>query len=103
MGWVYSKMMLAVSLGLLGLLAHTIRANDWPQRRGPNRDDVSADRGPFASNRIVSAASRTSRQPSNNKAGGQHGYAKAQRALHDQPDRVLECKPSACRHCQHPL
>src|SRR6516162_10698788 len=33
--------------------------------------------------------------PSHKKAGGQHGHAKAQRDLHDQPDRVLECKPSA--------
>jgi transposase len=41
--------------------------------------------------------------PSAQRAGGQHGHAKAQRALHDRPDRVLECKPTTCRHCRQPL
>jgi transposase len=41
--------------------------------------------------------------PSAQRAGDQHGHAKAQRALHDRPNRVLECKPTACRHCHQPL
>ena len=41
--------------------------------------------------------------PSTNKVGGQHGHAQAQRALHDRPDRVLECKPTTSRHCRQPL
>jgi transposase len=41
--------------------------------------------------------------PSNNKAGGQQGHAKAQRGLVDHPDAVYHCKPTACRHCQEPL
>src|SRR6516164_142521 len=41
--------------------------------------------------------------PSRNKAGGQHGHAKVQRALVDHPDTVHDCKPTACRHCQQPL
>jgi transposase len=40
---------------------------------------------------------------SNNKAGGQHGHAKSQRALVDHPDAIHDCKPTACRHCQQPL
>src|SRR5215471_5744878 len=38
--------------------------------------------------------------PSNNKAGGQRGHAKVQRALVDHPDAIHDCKPEACRHCQ---
>jgi transposase len=41
--------------------------------------------------------------PSNNKAGGQRGHAKAQRALVDHPDVIHDCKPTACRNCQQPL
>jgi transposase len=41
--------------------------------------------------------------PSAKKAGGQHGHAKAQRALVDHPDNIHVCKPTACRHCQLPL
>jgi transposase len=41
--------------------------------------------------------------PSTKKAGGQHGHAKVQRDLRDPPDRVQECKPTACRNCQQPL
>jgi outer membrane protein assembly factor BamB len=40
-----SKMTPAVSLGLLGLLAVPVRADDWPQWRGPNRDGVWAETG----------------------------------------------------------
>src|SRR6516225_4688091 len=40
---------------------------------------------------------------SSNKAGGQRGHAKAQRALVDHPDAIHDCKPTACRHCQQPL
>jgi transposase len=40
---------------------------------------------------------------SRNKAGGQQGHAKAQRALVDHPDAIHDCKPAACRHCQQPL
>jgi len=43
------------------------------------------------------------KMPSAKKAGGQHGHAKALRDLHDRPDRVQECKPTACRHCHQPL
>jgi outer membrane protein assembly factor BamB len=41
----YSKTTPAVSLGLLGLLAVTAQADDWPQWRGPNRDGVWAETG----------------------------------------------------------
>jgi transposase len=41
--------------------------------------------------------------PSRNKAGGQHGHAKVQRALVDHPDAIHDCKPTACRRCQQPL
>jgi transposase len=41
--------------------------------------------------------------PSNNKAGGQRGHAKVQRALVDHPDAIHDCKPTACRRCQQPL
>jgi len=41
--------------------------------------------------------------PSRNKAGGQHGHAKAQRALIDDPDAIHDCKPTACRYCREPL
>src|SRR6516162_8333581 len=37
------------------------------------------------------------------KVGGQNGHAKAQRDLHDRPDRVQECKPTSCRNCHQPL
>jgi transposase len=37
---------------------------------------------------------------STNKASGQHGHAKAQRALVDHPDTIHDCKPTVCRHCQ---
>jgi transposase len=38
-----------------------------------------------------------------NKAGGQRGHTKAQRALVDDPDAIHDCKPTSCRHCQRPL
>lgn len=38
-----------------------------------------------------------------NKAGGQHGHAKVQRALVDHPDAIHDCKPTACRNCQQLL
>ncbi|HEY7427556.1 MAG TPA: transposase, partial [Gemmataceae bacterium] len=41
--------------------------------------------------------------PSSNKAGGQRGHAKAERALVDDPDAIHDCKPTVCRHCQQPL
>jgi len=41
--------------------------------------------------------------PSAKKAGGQHGHAKAERALVDHPYAIHDCKPAACRHCQQPL
>ena len=41
--------------------------------------------------------------PSNNKAGGQPGHAKVQRALVDHPDFIHDCKPTVCRHCQQSL
>jgi outer membrane protein assembly factor BamB len=49
MGWAYAKMTPALSLGLLGLLAVTVRADDWPQWRGPNRDGVWAETGVLGS------------------------------------------------------
>jgi outer membrane protein assembly factor BamB len=39
----------AVSLGVLGLLAFSVRADDWPQWRGPNRDGVWAETGVLGS------------------------------------------------------
>jgi transposase len=36
---------------------------------------------------------------STKKAGGQHGHAKAQRALVDHPDVIHDCKPTACCNC----
>src|SRR6185312_9952485 len=41
--------------------------------------------------------------PSRNKAGGQNGHAKVQRALVDHPDAIYDCKPAACRRCESPL
>jgi len=41
--------------------------------------------------------------PSANKAGGQHGHARALRQLHDRPDHLHECKPAFCRNCRQPL
>src|SRR5262249_36396093 len=43
MGLTDSRMIRAISLVLLGLLAFTVRAEDWPQWRGPNRDGVWAE------------------------------------------------------------
>lgn len=43
------------------------------------------------------------RLPSHKKAGGQHGHAKALRALVDRPDASHDCKPTACRNCCQPL
>jgi transposase len=40
---------------------------------------------------------------SGKKAGGQPGHPKHDRALVDRPDRVRECKPTACRRCARPL
>jgi len=37
------------------------------------------------------------------KPGGQPGHPKHERVLVDHPDRVRECKPTACRRCQRPL
>src|SRR5262245_41656644 len=45
MGLAHAKMTLVVSLGLLGLLGIAVRADDWPQWRGPNRDGVWAETG----------------------------------------------------------
>src|SRR5215471_21372554 len=45
----YSRTTPAVSLGLLGLLAVTVRADEWPQWRGPNRDGVWAETGVLGS------------------------------------------------------
>ncbi len=41
----YAKLTPAVSVGLLGLLAVAVWADDWPQWRGPNRDGVWAETG----------------------------------------------------------
>jgi outer membrane protein assembly factor BamB len=49
MGLAYSKTTLAVSLTLPCLLAVAVRADDWPQWRGPNRDGVWAETGILAS------------------------------------------------------
>jgi outer membrane protein assembly factor BamB len=46
MRWCYSKMTLAASLVLLAV---TVRADDWPQWRGPNRDGVWAETGVLGS------------------------------------------------------
>jgi outer membrane protein assembly factor BamB len=49
MGLGFSKGTLPVSLWLLGLLAVPVRADDWPQWRGLNRDGVWAETGIFDS------------------------------------------------------
>ena len=41
--------------------------------------------------------------PSRNKAGGQQGHAKVQRALIDHPDDIHDLKPPVCRYCREPL
>ncbi len=40
---------------------------------------------------------------SGKRAGGQPGHPKYERALVDHPDRVRDCKPTACRRCRRPL
>jgi outer membrane protein assembly factor BamB len=45
----YSRITLAASLALPLLLAVVIRADDWPQWRGPNRDGVWSETGILAS------------------------------------------------------
>src|SRR5579883_1216205 len=45
MGVTDSRMIRAISLVLLGIFAFTVRAEDWPQWRGPNRDGVWAETG----------------------------------------------------------
>ena len=66
-----------------------------------NQNSTNASKPPSSD---PPALKRSPPKPSSaNKAGGQHGHAKTQRDLRDPPDRVLECKPTACRHCHQPL
>jgi len=50
------------------------------------------------------AVKRAPPKPASGKAaGGQPGHPKAERALVDHPDRVRDCKPTACRRCARRL
>ncbi len=49
MGLAHSRIMLTVSLALPLLLAAALRAEDWPQWRGPQRDGVWSETGILAS------------------------------------------------------
>src|SRR5215831_16065590 len=67
-----------------------LKQNSANSSKPPSSDPPSLKRSP-------------PKPPSRNKAGGQHGHAKVQRALVDHPDTIHDCKPTACRHCQQPL
>jgi transposase len=67
-----------------------LKQNSTNSSKPPSSDPPSLKRSP-------------PKPPSRNKAGGQQGHAKVQRALVDHPDAIHNCKPTACRHCQQPL
>src|SRR6516162_8285231 len=67
-----------------------LKQNSTNSSKPPSSDPPSLKRSP-------------PKPASSNKAGGQLGHAKAQRALVDHPDAIHDCKPTACRHCQQPL
>jgi transposase len=67
-----------------------LKQNSTNSSKPPSSDPPSLKRSP-------------PKPTSSYKAGGQRGHAKAQRALVDHPDAIHECKPTTCRHCQHPL
>jgi transposase len=67
-----------------------LKQNSTNSSKPPSSDPPSLKRSP-------------PQPPSDNKAGGQCGHAKAQRALVDHPDAIHDCKPTACRNCQQPL
>src|SRR5215831_9220009 len=67
-----------------------LKQNSTNSSKPPSSDPPSLKRSP-------------PKPPSRNKAGGQHGHAKVQRALVDHPDTIHDCKPTACRHCQQQL
>jgi transposase len=67
-----------------------LKQNSTNSSKPPSSDPPSLKRSP-------------PKPPSRNKAGGQRGHAKVQRALVDHPDAIHDCKPAACRHCQQPL
>jgi transposase len=66
-----------------------------------NQNSTNSSKPPSSDSPAVKRA--PPKPPSAKKAGGQHGHAKAQRALVDHPDAIHDCKPTACRHCQQPL
>src|SRR6516225_8707573 len=67
-----------------------LKQNSTNSSKPPSSDPPSLKRSP-------------PKPTSSNKAGGQRGHAKTQRALVDHPDVIHDCKPAACRHCQQPL
>ena len=67
-----------------------LKQNSTNSSKPPSSDPPSLKRSP-------------PKPTSSNKAGGQRGHAKAQRALVDRPDAIHDCKPTTCRHCQQPL
>jgi transposase len=67
-----------------------LKQNSTNSSKPPSSDPPSLKRSP-------------PKPTSTNKAGGQQGHAKVQRALVDHPDAIHDCKPTACRHCQRPL
>jgi len=67
-----------------------LKQNSTNSSKPPSSDPPSLKRSP-------------PQMASSNKAGGQCGHAKAQRALVDHPDAIYDCKPMFCRLCQQPL
>src|SRR6516162_819577 len=74
----------------LANLEARLKQNSTNSSKPPSSDPPSLKRSP-------------PKPTSSNKAGGQRGHAKAQRALVDHPDAIHDCKPTVCRHCQQPL
>ena len=62
-----------------------LKQNSTNSSKPPSSDPPSLKRSP-------------PKPASSNKAGGQLGHTKAQRALVDHPDAIHDCKPTACRH-----
>jgi transposase len=67
-----------------------LKQNSTNSSKPPSSDPPSLKRSP-------------PKPTSSNKAGGQQGHVKVQRALIDHPNAIHDCKPTACRHCQQPL
>jgi transposase len=66
-----------------------------------NQNSTNSSKPPSADPPGVKRAPPKAR--SGKRAGGQPGHPKHERALVECPDRVHDCKPTACRRCTRPL